>query len=183
MLSIRLYDSFRYMKRLVITFSSLFLLFGTALPLVAQEQELEQSVLPKISIFDVLAREEPNKGRVVVIQDPQVKALVGRYLSGENIEKNEEETFLKFSGYRTQVFSGNNQRKSKDEAAQKAKEVKELFPDVPAYISYTAPFWRLRIGDFRSKEEAFILQRQLMEAFPAFAKEMYIVKDEVKIPL
>ena len=65
----------------------------------------------------------------------------------------------------------------------KEKEIKELFPDVPTYVTYNAPFWRLRIGDFRSHEEAYHMQRLLMDAFPAYRKEMYIVREEVKIPL
>ena len=63
------------------------------------------------------------------------------------------------------------------------QEIKELFPDIPTYVTYNAPFWKLRVGDFRSHEEAYQLMRQLMEAFPDYAKEMYIVKEEVKIPL
>ena len=63
------------------------------------------------------------------------------------------------------------------------EEIKELFPDIPTYVTYNAPFWKLRVGDFRSHEEAYQLMRQLMEAFPDYAKEMYIVKEEVKIPL
>ena len=50
-------------------------------------------------------------------------------------------------------------------------------------LMYNAPFWRLRIGDFRSHEEAYHMQRLLMDAFPAYRKEMYIVREEVKIPL
>ena len=61
--------------------------------------------------------------------------------------------------------------------------LKELFPDVSTYVTYNAPFWRLRIGDFRSHEEAYHMQRLLMDAFPAYRKEMYIVREEVKIPL
>ena len=72
---------------------------------------------------------------------------------------------------------------SKDEAFRKEKEIKELFPDVSTYVTYNAPFWRLRIGDFRSHEEAYHMQRLLMDAFPAYRKEMYIVREEVKIPL
>ena len=63
------------------------------------------------------------------------------------------------------------------------KEIKKLFPDVTTYVTYNAPFWRLRVGDFRSHEEAYHMQRLLMDAFPAYKKEMYIVKEEVKIPL
>jgi hypothetical protein len=149
---------------------------------LAQEQT-QIGRLPKVTIFDALEYHSPGKGRITVTQDPKIKQLVGQYLSGEKIEQDKDENYLMFAGYRTQVFSGNNQRMSKGEATQKERQIKELFPEVTTYVSYTAPFWKLRIGDFRSKEEAFILQRQLMEAFPSFAKEMYIVKDDVKIQL
>ena len=56
-------------------------------------------------------------------------------------------------------------------------------PDVPTYVSYNAPFWKLRVGDFRSHEEAYHMMRQLMAAFPKYGKEMYIVREEIKIPL
>lgn len=151
-------------------------------PLTAQEAT---TPVPdnRTTIFDALEQPELGKGIVRIKQDPAIRNMVGKHLSGENVEKTEDHLFLKTQGYRTQVFSGNNQRKSKEEALQKEKQVKELFPDVTTYVIYTAPFWRLRVGDFRSKEEAFHMQRLLMDAFPDFAKEMYIVKDEVKIPL
>ena len=104
-------------------------------------------------------------------------------LQGANVETTDDETYLKMQGFRTQVFSGNNQRASKEEAFQKEKEIKERFPDVPTYVSYNAPFWKLRVGDFRSHEEAYHMMRQLMDAFPSYGKEMYIVKEEIKIPL
>ena len=112
-----------------------------------------------------------------------LRNMLGKRLHGEGVEKTDSAAFLKIQGYRTQVFSGNNQRKSKDEAFRKEKEIKELFPDVSTYVTYNAPFWRLRIGDFRSHEEAYHMQRLLMDAFPAYRKEMYIVREEVKIPL
>lgn len=142
-----------------------------------------QTDAPKNNIFEALAEPGPGKGTVVIKQDPAIRNMVGQRLNSEKIEKNEDQAFLKIQGYRTQVFSGNNQRKSKDEATRKEEMIKKLFPDIPTYVIYTAPFWRLRIGDFRSREEAYQLQRQLMDAFPDFSKEMYIVKDEVKIPL
>ncbi len=136
-----------------------------------------------ITIFDKLAKQEPGKGIVTVHQSEAIRSMIGAHKYGANIEQDGEETFLKIQGYRAQVFSGNNQRKSKDEAFRKENEIKELFPEVPTYVTYTAPFWKLRVGDFRSHEEAYQLMRQLMMTFPSYAKEMYIVKEEVKIPL
>lgn len=134
-------------------------------------------------IIDALQERVPGKGTVTVRESDALRNMLGKRLHGEGVEKTDSTAFLKIQGYRTQVFSGNNQRKSKDEAFRKEKEIKELFPDVPTYVSYTAPFWKLRVGDFRSHEEAYHMQRLLMTAFPSFGKEMYIVREEVKIPL
>lgn len=135
------------------------------------------------TIFDALQEQGLGKGEVIVNQSPAIRNLVGARMSGADVEKTGDVAFLKIQGFRTQVFSGNDQRKSKDEAFRKEKEIKELFPDVPTYVTYTAPFWRLRVGDYRSHEEAYRMQRQLMSVFPTYGKEMYIVKEEVKIPL
>lgn len=138
---------------------------------------------PAEDIIDALQKRVPGKGNVTVRQPNALRDMLGKRLYGEGVEKTDSTAFLKIQGYRTQVFSGNNQRKSKDEAFRKEKEIKELFPEVSTYVTYNAPFWRLRIGDFRSHEEAYRMQRLLMDAFPAYKKEMYIVREEVKIPL
>lgn len=166
------------MKR--ISYIILLFAFSVAGTLSAQFEAQPDSTR---SIFDELSKPGKGKGTVVVKQSPAIKAMVGRKLNRENIKKDEDQAFIKTEGYRTQVFSGNNQRKSKDEAIRKEEMIKELFPDIPTYLKYDAPFWKLRVGDFRSREEAYQMQRQLMDAFPTFAKEMYIVKDEIKIPL
>ena len=94
------------------------------------------------------------------------------------------QTYLIMDGYRVQVFSSNNQRQSKQEAEEKEKKVNETFPDLKTYKTYDAPFWRVRVGDYHSYEEAHEALRQLKAAFPAFAKEMYIVGNEkIKIRL
>ncbi len=142
-----------------------------------------QSTQGARTIFDALQESGAGEGEVIVNQSPDIKRLVGSRLSGDNIERSDTETFIKLQGFRTKVFSGNNQRSSKDEAFAKERQVKEIFPDLPTYVTYTAPFWRLRVGDFRSHEEAYRMLRLLRDAFPSFGKEMYIVREEVKIPL
>lgn len=150
--------------------------------LFAQTEKIEPVETAK-TIFDAWQESHPGRGSVIVHQPENLRNMVGKRLYGEGVEKTDSTAFLKIQGYRTQVFSGNNQRMSKDEAFQKEKEIKKLFPNVPTYVTYNAPFWRLRVGDFRSHEEAYRMQRLLMEAFPAYGKEMYIVKEEIKLPL
>ena len=57
------------------------------------------------------------------------------------------------NGFRVQIFMeiGN-------EAVNHAKSVKagfeRQFPDLPIYLSYEQPYYRLRVGDFRNRVEA-----------------------------
>ncbi len=132
------------------------------------------------TIVDALQEPVPGKGTVIIRQPEGLKKMIG---VSPYSEMPDSTAFMKIQGYRTQVFSGNDQRRAKDEAFSKEQAIKELFPDIPTYVTYNAPFWRLRVGDFRSHEEAYRMQRLLMTAFPEYRKEMYIVKEEIKVPL
>ena len=165
------------MRRLFcIVFCGLLLIAGS---LSAQTVYEEQA----ITIIDALQTPQPGKGRVTIKQPDALRHKLGVHMYGDQVERTDSTAFLKVQGYRTQVFSGNNQRVSKDEAFRKEKEIKELSPHVPTYVTYNAPFWRLRVGDFRTHEEAYHMQRLLMDALPDYRKEMIIVREEVKIPL
>jgi len=143
-------------------------------------QDFSQS---KVTIFDSLEESRPGKGDVIVNQTAAIRNVVGAREYGPNVERTDNRTYLKVQGYRVQVFSGNSPRLSKDEAFKKEKEVNQHFPDVTTYVTYNAPFWRLRVGDYGSHEEAYYMLRQLTNAFPSFGKEMYIVREEVKLPI
>ena len=80
-------------------------------------------------------------------------------------------------GYRIQVFSDRNQRTAKGEALSKERSMKEAFPEMGTYITYDAPSWRLRVGDFRTRDEAASRLAELKELFPGYANEMIIVVD------
>lgn len=73
-------------------------------------------------IIDALQERVPGKGTVTVRESDALRNMLGKRLHGEGVEKTDSTAFLKIQGYRTQVFSGNNQRKSKDEAFRKEKE-------------------------------------------------------------
>ena len=78
------------------------------------------------TIFDKLEKPESGKGTVSVKQSEKLKMLVGSRKTGANVEIEDEKAFLRAQGYRTQVFSGNNQRASKEEAFAKEKEIMEI---------------------------------------------------------
>lgn len=133
------------------------------------------------SIFDALARSGAGSGKVTVYQSNDIRRLVGT--THDKIEVVGDKSFLIVPGYRIQVFSGNNQRESKGDADSKKRQINELYSDVPTYVSFMAPFWRLRVGDYATYEEAYSMMHRLIESFPAFKKEIHITKEDVRIPL
>jgi hypothetical protein len=80
------------------------------------------------------------------------------------------------------VFTDNNQRTAKNEAETKKEQIQNLF-NVPTYVTYNAPFWRLYVGDYITYQEAFSMMYKISEAFPAYKKEIQIKEEEIRIPL
>lgn len=128
-------------------------------------------------IFDRLESEN-GKGVVEIHQSESIKKLVGAPMT--SIHEGEGNVFIT-AGYRIHAFSGNKQRESKDEAYNKEERIKTAYPEHVTYVIYNAPFWRLRVGNFRTYEEADELLRDMRRQFPDFAKEMFIVRDEIQI--
>ncbi|MDR2389689.1 MAG: SPOR domain-containing protein [Tannerellaceae bacterium] len=138
----------------------------------------------RYTIIDELQTPKPDKGSVVINQSATIHNIIGARRQGTDVETTADgKQYLKYLGYRVQIFSGNDHRTSRDEAFKREKEMKDLIPHIPTYVTYNAPFWRLRIGDYASHEEAYHIQRQLMQSFPRYGKEMYIIREEIRIPL
>jgi hypothetical protein len=77
-------------------------------------------------------------------------------------------------GYRIQIYFGG--------VRPKASEVKLDFSgkhsDVPSYISYTAPNFKVRVGDFRTRLEAVKFMKSIEGQYPT----IFIVPDEIALP-
>ncbi len=84
-------------------------------------------------------------------------------------------------GYRIQAYTDNNQRTAKASAQQRARAIAMKFPQYRSYISYNAPSWRLRIGDFKSRSEAQAALARIRSVFPSYAREMTIVRDHINV--
>lgn len=87
----------------------------------------------------------------------------------------------RMAGYRVQVFSDNNARTAKNEARSKQRTISARFPQFQTYVMYTSPYWRLKVGDFRTQQEANNAADELRKAFPAYSKEIRVVRDRVNI--
>lgn len=68
---------------------------------------------------------------------------------------------VRINGYRVQVYAGGNSRDAKRKAYQMEGLVKSKFPEQPVYTRFVNPRWICHVGDFRTREEALALLREM----------------------
>lgn len=132
------------------------------------------------AIFEALETVEPGAGVVLVTQSPEIEAVVGVKFGNLLDNARMVNGFAIISGYRIQVYSG-NLRNSKAIATQRRNQVSALYPELLPTVEYDAPFWRVRVGNFVDQGEAQTKMQELKKAFPSFAREMYIVRSQVRL--
>ncbi len=139
------------------TFIITSLLLGVASTIWAKEN----------SIIDKL--QQPKNGAVVIVNQPvEFNMLLQRDTTAI------EDRLT--SGYRIQVFSDNMQKRAKDQAYERARIIQESDPELATYVTFNSPFWRVRVGNYISYEEAAVKLRELKKQFPEIL-DMRIVKD------
>ncbi len=112
-----------------------------------------------------------------------LKRVKGHALNAEtqNGDADDESTARdRNAGYRVQVFS-DNRPAAKGEARTKGRAIAERFPSYRTYIKYTSPYWRLRVGDFRTRREAEDAAEAIRQAFPSYSREVRVVADRITI--
>src|SRR5690606_5432309 len=77
-------------------------------------------------------------------------------------------------GFRILVISSNNRNKATDAKTKMYRQ----FPELKAYMMYQAPFFRLKVGNFRDREEA---ESYLPAIQKLFGTSVYIVPDTIEV--
>ena len=82
------------------------------------------------------------------------------------------------SGYRIRIFFDNKQsaRVASEEAL---KKFESIFHDVSAYRSYANPYFKVTVGDFRTKSEAMSYLERIRKEFPS----AFVVKENIAFPV
>ncbi len=145
-----------------------------SLTLTAQE--------PADTLAPTIADRLTASGKAVVIQPAKLNERLRPAPVTEATQKPVEATGARTAGgFRILVFSGNNPRTAKNEATNRSQTVAAQFPEYANYVSYDAPYWRLKVGDFRSYDEASGALSRLRAAMPACAREMRVVRERINL--
>jgi hypothetical protein len=101
-----------------------------------------------------------------VKQDEKITALLEKYVA-----YNSKKEFAE--GYRLQIMYTD----VRDEAYKSKGAMYKDFPDLASYVEYEQPYYKLRLGDFKTRLEATHYLQQVTALYPG----AFIVKDKIKI--
>ena len=94
-------------------------------------------------------------GEITSVNEKGVNALVYKY---EDILKAKNGV----EGWRVQLVF-----KAKQEEIRQLKiDFINRYPEIPAYLEYDAPYYRVLVGNFRTKLEAIKIKQQISKNFP-----------------
>lgn len=123
------------------------------------------------NIYQVLPSKERGAGAEVMLhQTDSIYSAMNSHLRA-NASRN-------LSGYRIRIFFDNKQsaRVASEEAL---KKFESLFHDVSAYRSYANPYFKVTVGDFRTKSEAMSYLERITKEFPS----AFVVKENIAFPV
>jgi hypothetical protein len=119
----------------------------------------------------------PSEGRLNIIQDPSIDTLISRYiLVNKNLYDNY--SYFGMEGWRIQIYSSSN-RNAKDESSKAQADFINKFKNIHSYQLFAKPaYWKIRVGDFRTKAEATKIFLLISKEFP----DVYLVPDFIYFP-
>jgi hypothetical protein len=120
---------------------------------------------------------------VVAVEETESSETEDTYETEESAdaEKTHSARSGKAIGYRVQVYADNNSRSAKSEARQRERAISQSMPEYSTYVTYNPPYWRLRVGDFRSQYDAEKAASEIKRQFPRYAREVRIVRDRINV--
>lgn len=111
---------------------------------------------------------------IVIHKDPRLDLLIKKQTQINEVTTREARRNI--AGYRLQVINTSDRN-----AAISAKaKVYQLYPELKAYLLYQAPYFRLRVGNFKDKEEAEEYRKLLSKEFP---NNVFLVRDTIEVKL
>lgn len=82
------------------------------------------------------------------------------------------------AGYRVRIFFDNRQT-ARVASEETLKRFESLYHDVVAYRTYANPYFKVTVGDFRTKSEAMALLERIRYEFPS----AFVVKENISFPV
>ena len=115
---------------------------------------------------------QTDSASVTVNKDPRIDSLIKK-----QIQINEETTRdsrRNVPGYRIQVINSSDRNK----VFSAKTKIYQKYPELKPYLIYLAPNYKLKVGNFKTPEEAQPYLDQLTQLFPS---GVYLIHDVIEV--
>lgn len=150
------------MKKIGLFISSAIIAFSLNAQTKKNQAEAPAKLKPAKSVSIII--ENPSipadSGKIEVQEDVNVGILVQKYNSTK-----------KDVGYRVQIHSG----LARIEAINAQSNFLKIYPDVPTYLIYQQPNFKIRVGDFENRIQVLQFYDEMIGAFPG----SFVIKDDI----
>ena len=109
---------------------------------------------------------------VTVHKDPRIDMLVKKQMQIN--EETTRDARRSVPGYRIQVVNTND----RNQALAAKTKVYQLYPELKVYLLYQAPYFRLRVGNFKTRPEAEPYFKTISKQFQG---NVTIVRDTIEV--
>jgi len=107
---------------------------------------------------------------ITINQDPRLEKMISWHIRN-NRDNNSIE------GFRVEIFFSSDVD-AKQKALKKKVEFLSIYPENTVHVKYISPNFRVRVGDFRTKNEALKLYKEIKATYPV----AFIVTDKIDFP-
>ena len=145
-------------------------LFLISVVLLIGLTSISQNTIDSSFIYSPAQKSTDTAGEVVLIQDYKIELLLEKKLA---VNEARPAQF----GYRIQIISVTGANSRDKVNVEKAKILMD-YKDVRVYVVYNAPYFKVRLGDFRTKLNAVQFLNTISDKYP----QAFVVKDKVNIP-
>jgi hypothetical protein len=116
-------------------------------------------------IFAHFESRKPGQGSLLIRQDENIRNLINLHIS--------QQRHLKGTwGYRICIYNKNDQKANREADQVRARFISQ-YEDVKCYKKFEQPFFKVYVGDFRTKSEALKFLQKIKSDYPdnAFIRE------------
>jgi hypothetical protein len=145
--------------------ATIFLLAPGAL--AAQEQA--DSLVRHADILLYLQSPANNGSHIILRQSTAIKELLHNYIARNH--------YKKLQGFRVRIFFDNSQS-ARQRALDAEANFKTQYPDMPTYYTYQNLYFKVAVGDFRTKSDAMRFLHTIAGQYPG----AFIIKESINYP-
>lgn len=127
-------------------------------------------VTPRYDLTEELSKPASNGGEVRLNSSPNIENLLKWHTRINETKKS-------FTGYRIQIHSVNSYGCNIEQLKEMRNKFEEAYPDIPAYLKYFDPDFKIRVGNFHSRLESISALYRVRKMYPS----SYPVKTEISI--